>query len=123
MELIHWKSQQYVRLEDNKALQQQITVKVSVAPPPTPQDGGKRSMLQRMEEENKRRKPDERQFEPLNASLYQNWMENNDSGIFHTPGPIKAPLEIWNQSKFVSSIMIRDMSSTNAGPYDSRSRP
>ena len=93
------KSQQYVRLEDNEALQQQMTAKVFVAPPPTPQDSGKRSMLQRTEEENKRRKLDERQFKPLNASLYQNWMENNDSRIFHTLGPIKAPLEIWNQSK------------------------
>ncbi|KAK9199585.1 hypothetical protein WN944_014777 [Citrus x changshan-huyou] len=45
MELIHLKSQQYVRLEDNEALQQQMTAKFSVAPPPTPQDGGKRSML------------------------------------------------------------------------------
>ena len=71
MELINLKSQQYIRLEDNEALQQQMDAKVFVTPPPTPQGGGKRPIPQYTEEAKKRRKPDESKFEPLNASLYQ----------------------------------------------------
>lgn len=93
MELINLKSQQYVRLNDNKALQQQMAVKVFVAPPLTLQSGNKRLIPQHTEEANKKRNPNERQFEPLNTSLYQIYIENKDFGIFRTLRPIKVPLK------------------------------
>lgn len=75
-----------------------MATKVSVSSPSTSQSGSKRSP-QCTKEANKRNKLDERQFEPLNTSLYQILMESKDTRIFDTPRPIIAPLEKRNQSK------------------------
>ncbi|KAL9457732.1 hypothetical protein AB3S75_006725 [Citrus x aurantiifolia] len=56
MELSNLKSQQYVRLDNNEALQQQMAAKVSVVPPPTPQSGSKHLIPQHIEEANKKKK-------------------------------------------------------------------
>ena len=48
-----------------------MAAKVSVVPPPTPQSGSKRLIPQHIEEGNKKKKTDERQYKPFNAFLYQ----------------------------------------------------